>query len=88
MTPAPGEVLGESRMQSEAVYIGCSQGAVAQWVPLISIFEVSTREHVYEGQRLRRNPWWRQEAPDVILRETLEDISREARITQRRRYNQ
>ena len=49
--------------QSEMIYIGRRQGMVAQWVALWPIFEVCARDTVYTGGGLRRDTWWRQEAP-------------------------
>ena len=43
------------------------------------IFEVCARDTVYTGGGLRRDTWWRQEAPKKQLRETLEEIYREYR---------
>ena len=72
--------MGASGMQLAAVCIGSKQGKVAEWVVLMPIFEFCTREQGYERGGLQRKPWWQQEALDVILRVTLEEISQEERL--------
>ena len=43
-------------------YINRSQAAVAEWVALQPIFEVYSKETVYEGGGRLREQWWRQTA--------------------------
>ena len=47
VTPEAGCVQESAGMQSAATYISHRQGAVAQWVELIPIFEVCAREKGY-----------------------------------------
>ena len=78
------EVLWEAAVtQLEITYIRRRQGAVAQWVALRPIFEVCTRRAGYSGGERRRDAWWRQEAVETHIRETLEEISWEARRSRR-----
>ena len=65
-------------------YIGIQQATVAQWVALQPIFEVWSGETGYEGGGHSREAWWRQEAVDKQLWETLEEILWEARSRRRR----
>ena len=65
--------------QSAMTYIGRRQGTVAQWVALRLIFKVCARDTGYEGGDFRRDAFWRQEAAETQIRETLEEILRETR---------
>ena len=65
------EVAGN---QSEMNYIWKRQGTVAHWVALRPIFDVCAGEKGYEGGGSRRDAWWRQEAAEMQLRETLTEI--------------
>ena len=65
-------------MHSDTSYTGTRQGKMLQWVALRPIFVVCARETGYEGGGIRIDAWWRQEAPETQLRETLEEISQEA----------
>ena len=47
--PTAAEVLRESSMKTEATYIGISQGMLAQWLDLITIFEVCARDQGFVG---------------------------------------
>ena len=86
---AMGGVLASSGMQLVATYIGRSQGGVAQWVDLIPIFEVCARGKGCEGMGGggQRKPWWRQEAPEIMLRTTLEEILWESGKRRSRGYS-
>ena len=46
VTSAPGEVLGEAKMQLATTYIVRSQGEVFQWVALRPIFELFSRYQI------------------------------------------
>ena len=65
-------------MQSTVTYIGRKQATVAQCVALRPLFEVCERGEWYEGGGRRREAWWRQEATEKQLRDTLEN-SQEAK---------
>ena len=64
------------------IYIEQQQATVAQWVALHPLFEVCARETGYEGGGRRRKAWWRQEAKEKQLCDTLAD-SREAKRRRR-----
>ena len=64
------------------IYIEKQQATVAQWVALHPLFEVCARETGYEGGGRRRKVWWRQEATEKQLQDTLEE-SQEVKIRRR-----
>ena len=84
MTPVARGVSRAAGMQTEATYINHRYGMGAQWVTLRPIFEVCAHDTGFKGGRRRRKPWWRQYAPDEVIRATLVEASREAWPRQRR----
>ena len=71
----------------EMKYTGIRQGKVTQWVVMHHILKVCAREKGYEGGRLRRDAWWRQEVAETQLIKTLAEIYQEARRMQSRKRN-
>ena len=52
---------------------------MAQWVAFRPIFEVYAGKKGYKRGECRREDWWRQEATEKQLLETLERVLREAK---------
>ena len=62
---------GEKLFQT---YLDRRRVTVAEWVDLLPILRVCTRETGYEGRGKLREPWWRQEAEEKQLVVTLTNI--------------
>ena len=59
--------------QSARLYIEQQQATMAQWVAILTLFELCTRDTGYEGGGWRRKVWWRQEAIEKQPWATLEE---------------
>ena len=55
-------------------YIDKGQATVAEWVALRPIFEVCAKESGYAGGGKSWEPWWKQEAAEQQLGDTLNKI--------------
>ena len=67
-------------------YLDRRQATGAEWVDLQPIFDVCTREMVYEGGGKLWVPWWRQVAAEKQPRVRLEDILSAARERRQWKY--
>ena len=63
--------------KSSDEYIGQRQATVAQWVDLLPLLEVCTRETGYKGGGLKQRPWWRQQTTKETLCNMLEESDQE-----------
>ena len=79
-TPGAESVQEAAGTQSSMAYIGRKQVTTAQWVALRAIFKVFSGENGYKGVGCRRDAWWRKEAAERQLWETLVEAW-EARIS-------
>ena len=79
-TTGTRDVLRADGMQTAATYIRRSQGTVVQWVDTLLIFKVCAWEKGFEGGGHRSRPCWLKEAMREVLRATLKEALREARI--------
>ena len=87
VTPKAEVVREALDNQSSTNYIRRRKGVVAQWVALRPIFKVCAMEKFCDGEGIRRDTWWRKEAPETQLRENLEEMSWEARRRRRGKRN-
>ena len=81
-TPGVESIQEASGTQSDRIYIEQQKATVAQWVALCPLFELCTRYTGYEVGERRRKVWWRQEATEKQVWDTLED-SRESKSSRR-----
>ena len=81
-TPGAEGIRETAGTQLSRIYIEQRKATVAQWVAIRPLFEVGAREKGYEGEGRRRKGWWRQEATEKQLWDTLVD-SREAKRRRR-----
>ena len=73
-TPGAEVIRKAAGNQLEIICIEQRQATVVHWVVMRPLFDVCARETEYAGRGRRRKVWWRQEATEKQLRETLEDL--------------
>ena len=83
---AAEKVLQVAETKQLRIYLYRRQATVEEWVVLRTIFDVCTREEVYEGGGKLWVPWCIQAEADKQLRVTLEEILAAARERRQREF--
>ena len=81
-TPGAEVIREAAGTQSARIYIEQRHATLAKWVGIHPLFEVCVRQTGYRGGGRKIKAWWRQEATEKHLRDTLED-SQEAKRRRR-----